>query len=70
MSQDDARSAAPPGARLPHDLVHRLRNDLGVAIGTADLLLLDRSIAPHALRDLEKIRDACIKTMAEINAAA
>jgi hypothetical protein len=69
MPNDDDRAerAAP---RLPPDLVHRVRNDLTVAIATADLLLLDRSLGLVAMRDLQKIRRACIKAIDAVNAAA
>jgi hypothetical protein len=69
MPNDDDR-AARPAPRLPPDLVHRVRNDLSVAIATADLLLLDRSLGLHAVRDLQKIRRSCIKAIDAVNAAA
>ena len=69
MPTDDDR-AASPAPRLPPDLVHRVRNDLSVAIATADLLLLDRSLALPAIKDLQKIRRACIKAIDAVNAAA
>lgn len=70
MSHDGARSAATSKAGLPRELVHRVRNDLCAAIATTDLLLLDNSIGPRAIRDLKRIRAACLKVMDEINAAA
>ena len=70
MLRDDDRSADRPETRVPPDLVHRLRNDLSVAIATADLLLLDRSLGLHAIRDLQKIRRSCIKAIDAVNAAA
>ena len=69
MLKDDDR-AARPAPRLPPDLVHRVRNDLSVAIATADLLLLDRSMGLGTIRDLQKIRRACIKAIDAFNAAA
>ena len=69
MLKDDDR-AARPAPRLPPDLVHRVRNDLTVAIATADLLLLDRSLGLPAIKDLQKIRRACIKAIDAVNAAA
>lgn len=69
MLNDDDR-AARPAPRLPPDLVHRVRNDLSVAIATADLLLLDRSLGLPAIKDLQKIRRACIKAIDAVNAAA
>jgi hypothetical protein len=47
-----------------------VRNELSVAIATADLLLLDRSMGLHAVGDLRKIRRACIKAIDAVNAAA
>ena len=69
MLRDDDR-AARPAPRLPPDMVHRVRNELTVAIATADLLLLDRSLGVPAIRDLQKIRRACIKAIDAVNAAA
>ena len=69
MLKDDDR-AARPAPRLPPDMVHRVRNELSVAIATADLLLLDRSLGLHAVSDLRKIRRACIKAIDAVNQAA
>lgn len=69
MLRDDDR-AARPAPRLPPDMVHRVRNELTVAIATADLLLLDRTLGLAAMRDLQKIRRACIKAIDAVNAAA
>ena len=69
MLRDDDR-AARPAPRLPPDMVHRVRNELTVAIATADLLLLDRTLGLPAMRDLQKIRRACIKAIDAVNAAA
>ena len=68
MLRDDDR-AARPAPRLPPDMVHRVRNELTVAIATADLLLLDRTLGLSAMRDLQKIRRACIKAIDAVNAA-
>jgi hypothetical protein len=70
MLTDDHDGAARPAPRLPPELVHRVRNGLTVAIATADLLLLDRSLGLPAVRDLQKIRRACIEAMAAVNKAA
>lgn len=69
MLKDDGR-AARPAPRLPPDMVHRVRNELTVAIATAELLLLDRTLGLPAIRDLQKIRRACIKAIDAVNAAA
>jgi hypothetical protein len=69
MLKDDDR-AARPAPRVPPELVHRVRNELTVAIATADLLLLDRSLGLPAVKDLQKIRRACIKAIDAVNAAA
>lgn len=69
MLRDDDR-AARPAPRLPPEMVHRVRNELTVAIATADLLLLDRTLGLPAMRDLQRIRRACIKAIDAVNAAA
>jgi hypothetical protein len=69
MSHKDARSAGSK-AGLPREVVHQIRNDLGTAIATADLLLLDRSLSLSAVRDVQAIRAACLKVMEKINAGA
>jgi len=69
MAQDDHQGTASPRT-LSRELVHRLRNDLGVAIATADLLMLEPSLGLQALKDVAKIRDACVKAIEQINNAA
>ena len=61
MSNDDGRSAVHPQA-LPREFVHDLRNCLGIAVATADLLLHGVAEGPEA-SDLEKIREACLRAV-------
>jgi len=61
MSNDDGRSAVYPPA-LPREFVHDLRNCLGIAVATADLLLQGVDDGPRT-SDLEKIRAACLRAV-------
>ena len=61
MSHDDGRSAVYPRA-LPREFVHDLRNLLGTAVCTADLMLHDAGRARQP-RDLEHLHEACLKAV-------
>jgi nitrogen-specific signal transduction histidine kinase len=57
MSQPEPGVTPAP---LPREFVHELRNALGVAVGTADLLMLQLPPGANA-RDVDTIRDACLR---------
>jgi signal transduction histidine kinase len=61
MSKPDKRHV-PLSEYLPR-VIHDLRNCLSVAVGTADLVLLDSTLNPALARDIEKIREACLRAM-------
>ena len=62
MPKPDKRRNAHPKPLAP-EVVHDLRNCLGVAVGTADLLLLDGISDQSQARDIEKIREACLRAI-------
>lgn len=61
MSKPDKRHV-PLSEYLPQ-VVHDLRNCLSVAVGTADLVLLEHTLNQAQIRDIEKIREACLRAM-------
>jgi hypothetical protein len=61
LSDEIGRNVVYPQA-LPREFVHDLRNHLGTAVGTADLMLHDAGRARQP-GDLEKLRDACLKAV-------
>jgi len=61
MSKPDKRRV-PLSEYLPQ-VLHDLRNCLSVAVGTADLVLLDATLNQAQTRDIEKIREACLGAM-------
>lgn len=65
MSNDDDRSTIHSTA-LPREFVHDLRNCLGVAVATADLLLHGANEGSQ-VTDLEKIREACLRAVSVLD---
>lgn len=59
MSMSDRSSGVPPSPPAPASFSHDLMNQLGIALGHAELLLMDTAEDDPHHGNLRHIRDAC-----------